>query len=190
MSQQRQPVASTTGEGSSSTQPNCIPADSNISAQGESSRGKTRCPPGRKTKGQKCREHEAAEEEAEGFISSDDPSNYYAQPKLVAVEHFAALPSIIMTAAPRDPADPVVISGAHPSDAMDTDVAIAGGAIPIPQTPLRDDPSLSQPSLLPHTMQDDASSNASSRPPKRSHETSPTRQTTGWLDTGPQDKKI
>src|SRR5271154_6295616 len=190
MSQQRQPVASTTREGSGSTQPNRIPADSDISAQGELSRGKTCCPPGRKTKGQKCCEREAAEEEAEGFISSDDPSNYYTRPKLVAAEHFAALPSIITMAAPPDPADPVVVSGAHPSDTMDTDVAIAGGAIPIPQTPLRDDPSPSQTPLLPHTAQDDASSNASSRPPKRSHETSPTRQTTGWLDTGPQDKKI
>src|SRR5271170_382312 len=169
-----QPVASTTGEGSGSTQPNRIPADSNISAQGESSRGKTRRPPGCKTKGQKRCEHEAAEEEAEGFISSDDPSNYYAQPKLVAVEHFAALPSIITTAAPPDPADPVVVSGAPPSDVMDTDVAIAGGAIPIPQTPLRDDPSSSHPSLLPHTAQDDTSSNTSSRPPKRSRKTSPT----------------
>src|SRR5271170_3293299 len=136
MSQQCQPVASTPGEGSSSTQPNPIPADSNISAQGESSRGKTRRLPGRKTKGQKCRERKVVEEEAEGFISSDDPSNYYARPKLVAAEHFAALPSIITTAAPPDPADPVVISGAHPSDVMDTDVAITGGAIPIPQTPL------------------------------------------------------
>src|SRR5271170_7137496 len=149
MSQQCQPVASTPGEGSGSTQPNPIPADSNILAQGESSRGKTRHPPSRKTKGQKCRECEAAEEEAEGFISSDDPSNYYARPKLVAAEHFAALPSIIMMAAPPDPADPVVISGAHPSDAMDTDVTIAGSAIPIPQTPLRDDPSPSQTPLLP-----------------------------------------
>src|SRR5271169_5214345 len=128
--------------GGSASAPNPRQADSNISATHTSSRGQTRRP-GRKTKGQKRRERQAREDEEEGFISSDDPTNYYARPKVSAAEHIASLPSIITTAAPLDPAHPVIESGPHPPEIMDTDDAVTGDVIPIPQLQLRGDSSSS-----------------------------------------------
>src|SRR5271170_3458395 len=135
------------GEGSASA-PNPRQGDSNISATQTLSRGQTRRP-GRKTKGQKRRERQAREDEEEGFISSDDPANYYARPKVSAAEHIASLPSIITTAAPLDPAHPVIESGPRPPEIMDTDDAVTGDVIPIPQLQLRGDSSSSTSSLPP-----------------------------------------
>src|SRR5271170_7288381 len=152
------------GEGSTST-PNPRQADSNISATQTSSRGQTRRP-GRKTKGQKRWERQACEDEEEGFISSDDPANYYAQPKVSTAEHIASLPSIITTAAPLDPANPVIESGSCPPKRMDTDDAVTGDVIPSLELQPRGDSSSSTSSLLPPA-RDEASSASSSRPLKR-----------------------
>src|ERR1700675_2007572 len=152
------------GEGSASAQ-NPRQADSNISAAPSSSRGQTRRP-GRKTKGQKRRERQAREDEEEGFISSDDPANYYARPKVSAAEHIASLPSIITTAAPFDPVNPVIESGSRPPEMMETDDAVTGNVIPSLQLQPRGDSSSSTSSLLPPSL-DEASSASSSRPLKR-----------------------
>lgn len=152
------------GEGSASAQ-NPRQADSNISAAPSSSRGQTRRP-GRKTKGQKRRERQAREDEEEGFISSDDPANYYARPKVSAAEHIASLPSIITTAAPLDPVNPVIESGSRPPEMMETDDAVTGNVIPSLQLQPRGDSSSSTSSLLPPS-RDEASSASSSRPLKR-----------------------
>src|SRR5271154_1404227 len=176
------------GEGSASV-PNPRQADSNISATHTSSRGQTRRP-GRKTKGQKRRERQAREDEEEGFISSDDPANYYARPKVSAAEHIASLPSIITTAAPLDPAHPVIESGPRPPEIMDTDDAVTGDVIPIPQLQLRGDSSSSTSSLLPPARhdgpttpssplppaRDEASSASSSRPLKRGRDSPPAKR--------------
>src|SRR5271154_1494968 len=162
------------GEGSASA-PNPRQVDSNISATQNSSRGQTRRP-GRKTKGQKRRERQACEDKEEGFISSDDPANYYAQPKVSAAEHIASLPSIILTtAAPLDPAHPVIESGSRPPEIMDTDDAVTGDVIPIPQLQLRGDSSSSTSSLLPPA-RDKASSASSSRPLKWGRESPPAKR--------------
>src|SRR5271169_2719825 len=150
------------GEGSASA-PNPRQADSNISATHTSSRGQTRRP-GRKTKGQKRRERQACEDEEEGFISSDDPANYYARPKVSTAEHIASLPSIITTVAPLDPANPVIKSGSRPPKRMDD--AVTGDVIPSLQLQPRGDSSSSTSSLLPPA-RDEASSGSSSRPLKR-----------------------
>src|SRR5271154_3196164 len=135
------------GKGSASA-PNPCQADSNISATHTSSRGQTRRP-GRKTKGQKRRERQARKDKEEGFISSDDPANYYARPKVSTAEHIASLPSIITTAAPLDPANPVIESGSRPPERMDTDDAVTGDIIPSLQLQPRGDSSSSISSLLP-----------------------------------------
>src|SRR5271169_3350290 len=154
------------GEGSASA-PNPRQADSNISATQNSSRGQTHRP-GRKTKGQKRRERQAREDEEEGFISSDDPANYYARPKVSAAEHIASLPSIITTAAPLDPANPVIKSGSCPPKRMDTNDTVTGDVIPSLQLQPRGDSLLST-SLLPPA-RNEASSGSSSRPLKRGHD--------------------
>src|SRR5271163_79675 len=152
------------GEGSASA-PNPRQADSNISATQNSLQGQTRRP-GCKTKGQKRRERQACEDEEEGFISSDDPTNYYARPKVSAAEHIASLPSIITTAAPLDPANPVIESRSRPPEIMDTDDAVTGDVIPSLQLQPQGDSLSSTSSLLPPA-RDEASSGSSSRPLKR-----------------------
>src|SRR5271169_4008035 len=114
------------GEGSASA-PNPHQADSNISATQTLHREVKLVDLVARPKGQKRWECQAREDEV---ISSDDPANYYALPKVSAAKHIASLPSIITTAAPLDPANPVIKSGSCPPKRMDTNDTVTGDVIP------------------------------------------------------------
>src|SRR5271170_7604142 len=110
-------------EGGGNTPAPQNPAGHDRSAPGSSSRGQTRRHPNRKTHAQKRREQEQVEEEEDGHISSDDPTDYHPRPKLVAAAYFASLPSITTTASHSGPVNPGVASVATQPEAMETDEA-------------------------------------------------------------------